>query len=269
MSPDFCFRAGARHYRHVLWVVSELLISRSVSCAVLQRRKRLILLTASALGLLAFAVYGRREADRVSPWARVSAQMIAALGAEYLGYDVILLIGDSRAAELGQHDAGLPRTLVFNMGVSGSTVTQWRSFLETLRVRFPKGTITVIWLGVNDLIYDAAPAQVVARNLRHLASTLNGSGHRVFILDQVPLDSKAAPLDDRVNIGSRELNTLFEATPFTTATVIRISDMFKPDTSTNSAALLLDGIHLTSRGNQQVWCRIVTAIVPTTTGHCT
>ena len=193
--------------------------------------------------------------------------MLGALGAEYLGYDVILLIGDSRVEGLGQCDAGLPRTIVFNMGVSGSTVAQWRTFVEDLRVRFPKAAIMVIWLGVNDFIYDAAPAQVVARNLRHLAATLNSSGHHIFILDQVALDSKAAPLDDRVNVGSRELNALFEATPFTTATIIRISDMFKPGAS-NSTPLLSDGIHLTSRGNQQVRCRIATAIVLTTTGDC-
>jgi lysophospholipase L1-like esterase len=193
--------------------------------------------------------------------------MLAAVGAEYLGYDIILLIGDSRVADLGQRDAGLPRTIVFNMGVSGSTVAQWRTFLENLRVLFPKAAITVIWLGVNDFIHNAAPAQVVARNLRYLAATLNTSGHRIF--DQVVLDSKATPLHDRVNVESRELNALFEATPFTTATLIRISDMFKPDASTNSTPPLSDGIHLTSRGNQQVWRRIATAIAPTPTGHCT
>src|SRR5438874_2430946 len=86
---------------------------------LLQRRKVLVLLTAGAVVLLAFAVFGRSEADQVKPWARVFAQMFAAVGAEYVGYDVILLIGDSRVVELGQRDPGLPRTIVFNMGVSG------------------------------------------------------------------------------------------------------------------------------------------------------
>ena len=227
---------------------------------VTQRRKLLILLATSSLGLLAVAIYGSREADRINPWVRVSAQMLAALGAEYLGYDIILLIGDSRVAALGQRDVVQPRTIVFNMGVSGSTAAQWRTFLEHLRFRFPKAATTVIWLGVNDFIHDAAPAQVVARNLHHLAVTLNSNGHRVFILDQVALDSKAAPLDKRANVGSRELNALFEATPFTAATLVRISNMFEQDASSNLTPLLSDGIHLTSHGNQQVWCRIATAI---------
>jgi lysophospholipase L1-like esterase len=222
-----------------------------------------ISLAASFVALLAVVAYGPRVVGRINPWERVSLQMLAAFGAEHLGYDPILLIGDSRAVGLGQPHFDQPRTIVFNMGVSGSTAAQWRTFLEHLRVPYPEAATAIIWLGVNDFIHDAAPAQVVAQHLRHVVATLHSKGDRVLILDQLPLDAKAAPLDGRVNIGSRDLNALFEAAPLTTATLIRVSDLFVPNSSANSTPQLSDGIHLTSRGNEQVWHRITTAVVAT------
>jgi lysophospholipase L1-like esterase len=230
---------------------------------VLLRRRLWISLAASVLlGLLAFVAYGSRVAGWINPWARVSVQMLAAFGAEYLGYDVILLIGDSRAESLGQAHFDKTRAIVFNMGVSGSTAAQWRSFLD-LRVPYPKAATAIIWLGVNDFIHDAASAQVVAQHLRHVAATLNTKGYRVLILDQLPLDERAAPFDERVNVRSRELNALLEATPLTNATLVRVSDLFVPNSSTNSTPQLSDGIHLTLHGNEQVWRRITAAVVAT------
>lgn len=214
-----------------------------------------------------FVADGARVADKINPWARVSAKMLIAFGAEYFGYDAILLIGDSRVAGLGHRSVDQPRSIVFNMGVSGSTASQWRTFLQHLHVPYPKVATTVIWLGVNDFIHDAASAQVVAQNLRHLATTLNSSGHRVFVLDQIALDSKAGSIDPSANIRGQELNALFEAKPFTTATLVRISDIFEPTAGTNSTPQLSDGIHLRSRANEQVWRRITLAVVATRIGH--
>jgi lysophospholipase L1-like esterase len=230
---------------------------------VLHRRKLWVSLASGFLGLLAIVTYDSRAADRINPWALVSAQMLVAFGAECLGYNAIVLIGDSRARGLGRPHFDQPRAIVFNMGVDGSTTAQWRTFLEHLHVPSPKAATAIIWLGVNDFIQDAAPTSVVAQNLRHIAAALIRNGHRVLILDQLVLDTKAAPLDETVNNRGRELNTLFDAAPLVSATLVHISDLFVPDAGTNSTPQLSDGIHLTLLGNEQVWRRIAIAVVAT------
>jgi lysophospholipase L1-like esterase len=173
-----------------------------------------------------------------------------------------LLIGDSRVADLGRRYIDKPNAMVFNMGVSGSTSAQWRTFFERPPVWIPKAATVVIWLGVNDFVRQES-SQSVARDLLQLATVLDRCGNRVSILDQLALDIKAAPFRMQVNSRSRELNTIFDTAPLKSATVIHIVDLFEPDLDKDATPLLSDGVHLTSLGNEAVWRRIAKAVVAT------
>jgi lysophospholipase L1-like esterase len=224
---------------------------------VTARFNRTLRLAALAIGIVALFAVVPRAVERLQPGLRIAAQIQVARVYAALGTDVVLLMGDSRVANLGHRTLDRPNTRIFNLGLAGLRAHEYRAFVERWTV--PSRGLAVIWLGVNDIWYDDARAVAVATDVRQIVATLAAQGNRVILLDQIQADARAGAPHARISREGRAVNALIESTP-PQAHVLHVSDMFEISVETGSAPRLYDGIHLTADGNEQVWQRIANEI---------
>jgi hypothetical protein len=220
-----------------------------------------------ALCVFAIGLYaGPRAIEKYAPWLRISAQLVVAQVMTMTHRDVVLLVGDSRVADLGRRHIDRPvdrhiggrGATVINMGLAGSTTQQWLMFFDRTWRPIPRGMQIVLWLGGNDSVQEHVAAPMLEDRLRALARVL-APANRLLLLDQIPFSTKDQSLNTRVNTKSAWLNARLTERPIASVAVLPIAQLFGAS-ALDGAEMLHDGIHLTQNGNTVVWQAIKAAI---------
>jgi lysophospholipase L1-like esterase len=162
----------------------------------------------------------------------------------------LLVIGDSNIASMSC--AGdFAGWRVLNLGVPGLRAVEMLGYISARAKVLPRFDAAILWIGVNDLLFDQGSAADAARNVLAILNELATVSARVAVVSQALLpNGEDAGLTARINRDLVAMNaTIAQDLRPGAATVIA---PFTADAAVRWEDFYSDGLHLNARGYGRV-----------------